>query len=218
MVVVLDDLQAADTSSLRLLRFVAGQLADMRLLVLGTYRDTDLTPTHPLTDAVADLAREPTTRTLTIRGLDRIALRTLIGATAGQEPSEQLVSAFVRGTKGNPLYASEAVRLLSAEGRLEELARATSGHVAVPPGVRAAIGRRLERLDVGDTGAPRGRRRRRPGVRRLSCSARSPSWTHRRSSRASKRRCARVCCSRSAAHPAGIGSRMTSCARRCTTN
>ncbi len=103
IVVVLDDLQAADTSSLRLLRFVAGQLADMRLLLLGTYRDTELTPTHPLTDAVADLAREPTTRSLTVRGLDRIALRSLIGATAGQEPNEQLVSAFVRGTKGNPL-------------------------------------------------------------------------------------------------------------------
>jgi tetratricopeptide (TPR) repeat protein len=149
IVVVLDDLQAADTSSLRLLRFVAGQLADMRLLVVGTYRDSELTPTHPLTDAIADLAREPTTRTLAVRGLDRIALRTLIGATAGREPNEQLVSAFVRGTRGNPLYASEAVRLLSAEGRLEELTRAASGHLAVPPGVRATIGRRLERLEPG---------------------------------------------------------------------
>jgi eukaryotic-like serine/threonine-protein kinase len=147
MLVVLDDLQAADTSSLRLLRFVAGQLADMRLLALGTYRDTELTPTHPLTDAIADLTREPTTTTLTVRGLSRTALRTLIGATAGQEPNEQLVSAFVRGTKGNPLYASEAVRLLSAEGRLEQLARASLGHVTVPPGVRATIGRRLERLE-----------------------------------------------------------------------
>ena len=147
MLVVLDDLQAADTSSLRLLGFIASQLADMRLLVLGTYRDSELTPTHPLTDAIADLAREPTTSTLTIRGLGRSALRTLIGATAGQAPNEQLVSAFVRGTKGNPLYASEAVRLLSAEGRLEHLARASSGHVTVPPGVRATIGRRLERLE-----------------------------------------------------------------------
>ncbi len=41
------------------------------------------------------------------------------------------------------------VRLLSAEGRLEQLARSASGHVAVPPGVRATLGRRLERLEAG---------------------------------------------------------------------
>jgi tetratricopeptide (TPR) repeat protein len=146
MLVVLDDLHAADTSSLRLLRFLAGQLADMRLLVVSTYRDTELTPTHPLTDAMADLTREPTTQTITVRGLGRGPLRTLIGATSGQEPNDQLVNALLRGTKGNPLYASEAVRLLSAEGGLEQLARSSSGHVAVPPGVRATIGRRLERL------------------------------------------------------------------------
>jgi AAA ATPase-like protein len=146
--VVLDDLQAADTPSLRLLRFVAGQVAEMRLLIVGTYRDIELTPAHPLTDAIAELTREPTTRSLTIRGLDRAALRALIGTTVGREPNDQVLTAVERGTKGNPLYASEAVRLLSSEGRLEELARASSGHVVVPPGVRATIGRRLERLQA----------------------------------------------------------------------
>lgn len=146
MLIVLDDLQAADTSSLRLLQFVAGQLADTRMLVVGTYRDMELTPIHPLTDAIAELSREPATRILAVRGLGRSALRQLIGATAGQEPNAQLVSALARGTKGNPLYASEAVRLLSAEGRLDQLAHTPSGHVAVPPGVRATIGRRLEQL------------------------------------------------------------------------
>ncbi|MEO8510045.1 MAG: AAA family ATPase, partial [Chloroflexota bacterium] len=146
MLVVLDDLHAADTSSVRLLRFVAGQVADMRLLIIGTYRDTELTPEHPLTDAIADLGREPATRTVTISGLGRVAMRALIGSTAGREPDEQLVSAVVRGTKGNPLYASEAVRLLAAEGRLDEVARLSSGHLVVPPGVRATIRRRLERF------------------------------------------------------------------------
>ena len=50
LLVVLDDLQAADPSSLRLLRFVASQLGDMRVLIIGTYRDVELTPDHPLTD------------------------------------------------------------------------------------------------------------------------------------------------------------------------
>jgi tetratricopeptide (TPR) repeat protein len=146
LLVVLDDLQFADPSSLRLLRFLAGQVAEMRVLVIGTYRDVDLTPEHPLTAAVAELAREPATRTIVLRGLGRDALRQLIGATAGIEAAEQMVAAVAHGTKGNPLYATEALRLLSAEGRLGDLARGTSTHLAVPPGVRAVIGRRLERL------------------------------------------------------------------------
>lgn len=146
MLIVLDDLQAADTSSLRLLRFVAGQLTDMRMLVACTYRDTELTASHPLTDTIVALSREPATRILAIGGLGRGALRQLIGATAGREPNAQVVSALARGTKGNPLWVGEAVRLLSTEGRLEQLARAPTGHVAVPPGVRATIGRRLDQL------------------------------------------------------------------------
>lgn len=145
LLVVLDDLHATDPSSLRLLRFLAGQLSEMRLVVLATYRDVELTPDHPLTHAIADVGREPTTSTLLLGGLDRDALRTLIGTTARVPEPEAFVAALERGTKGNPLYATETLRLLSAEGRLDELA-GPSRHLAVPPGVRAVIGRRLERL------------------------------------------------------------------------
>ncbi len=145
LLVVLDDLQAADPSSLRLLRFLAAQVGEMRVLVLGTYRDVELTPDHPLRLALTEMAREPTTRLITLAGLGRDALRQLIGSTAGVAPSDGLVTTLTRGTKGNPLYATETLRLFAAEGRLDELA-GPSQHLAVPAGVRAVIGRRLERL------------------------------------------------------------------------
>lgn len=149
LLVIVDDLQAADTPSIRYLRFLASQLGEMPLLVLGTYRDVELTPEHPLTGAIAELAREPITRTLALKGLGREALRSFIGASAGTVPDERVVAAVARGTKGNPLYVGEAMRLLTAEGRLDELASAPSPHVAVPAGVRAVIGRRLARLAEG---------------------------------------------------------------------
>ncbi len=146
LLVVFDDLQAADASSLRMLEFLAGQLSGMRVLVLGTYRDVELTPDHPLTSTLAELSREPTTQTITLAGLGRDALRKLADATTKGSSSAPLVAALERGTKGNPLYATEALRLLAAEGRLEALADGPTQHLAVPPGVRAVIGRRLERL------------------------------------------------------------------------
>ncbi len=66
MLAVVDDLQAADTPSILFLRFLASQLSEMSLLVVGTYRDVALTPDHPLTTALVELTREPATRLLTL--------------------------------------------------------------------------------------------------------------------------------------------------------
>ena len=56
---VLEDLHAADTSSLLLLRFVAQTLADARLLVIATTRYSDQTATESFAGTVADLASRP---------------------------------------------------------------------------------------------------------------------------------------------------------------
>ncbi len=146
LLVVIDDLQAADTPSILFLQFLVSQLSEMRILVVGTYRDVALTPDHPLTSAIAELAREPTTRTMTLTGLQADAVGEFIGATAGITPRAQLVSAVWRETKGNPLFVSEAVRLLLADGRIDDLADVSSLRIAVPKGIREAIARRISHL------------------------------------------------------------------------
>ena len=146
MLVVLDDLQAADTPSILFLRFLASQLSDMPVLLVGTYRDVELTPEHPLTSAIAEVAREPLTRTLVLAGLEADAVGQFIEATANLTPHDRLVAAVWRETTGNPLFVGEAVRLLSAEGRLSEVADLPSLRVAVPAGVRAVIARRIGHL------------------------------------------------------------------------
>ena len=69
LVVVLDDLHAADEPSLLLLRYVARGLQDSRLLVVGAYRDVDPTLRDPLTTALAELVREAHTAQIALRGL-----------------------------------------------------------------------------------------------------------------------------------------------------
>ena len=146
MLVVLDDLHAADTVSLLLLRFLARQAGEMRLMVVATYRDIELTPEHPLSPVVADLAREPTTRIVTLGGLPPSAVGRYIGETAGVTPHDLVVAAVWRETNGNPLFVGEAVRLLTAEGRLADMTDLPTLRVAVPAGVREVITRRVGHL------------------------------------------------------------------------
>ena len=149
LLVILDDLHAADTPSILLLRFVASQMADMPMLLVGTYRDVVLTPDHPLTAALAEVAREPITRSLVLSGLQPDAVEAFIRSTTDSVPHEHLVAAVWRETNGNPLFVSEAVRLLAAEGRLNDVADLPSLTLVVPAGVRAVIARRIENLSKG---------------------------------------------------------------------
>ena len=59
LMLVLDDLHWADRPSLLLLQFLAREMAASRLLVVGTYRDADLSRQHPLSETLAQLLREP---------------------------------------------------------------------------------------------------------------------------------------------------------------
>src|SRR5262249_42755054 len=69
LVLVLDDLHWADASSLLLLQFVVRELAEARLLLLGTYRDVEISRGHPLGDVLPRLRRERTVDRLLLRGL-----------------------------------------------------------------------------------------------------------------------------------------------------
>ena len=147
ILIVIDDLQAADTPSVLYLQFLASQLSEMRLLVVATYRDVALD--HALSRAIGELTREPTTRSYLLQGLDPGAVGQFIGAATGVVPSHRAVAAVQRGTKGNPLFVIEAVRLLTAEGRINDVADLPSLRIAVPAGIREVIARRIGHLGEG---------------------------------------------------------------------
>jgi DNA-binding SARP family transcriptional activator len=136
LVLVLDDVHAADTPSLLLLRFLAAQLAGARLLVAATYRDVDPAVDEPLSSALAEIAREPVARVLALSGLGKADVARFIELSTGRMPDEHQVLAIHRRTEGNPLFVGELVRLLATGP--------DAG--AIPAGVRTAIGRRLGRL------------------------------------------------------------------------
>ncbi len=145
LVLVLDDLHWADEPSLLLLKFVARQVSDSGLLVVGTYRDVELGRHHPLARTLAELAEIQGSRRVQLRGLDTDAVERFIEMTAGIEPPLGLAAAVHEQTEGNPFFLTEVVRLLVSEGNLEGAA-AGSWELAIPQGVREVVGRRLDRL------------------------------------------------------------------------
>lgn len=153
-ILVLDDVHWSDKPSLLLLRHVLRAAAPMRLLVLCTYRDTDLDRTHPLADVLADLRRVPGVTRLDLDGLDSGEVTALMEATAGHELEAQgldLAAAVHAETQGNPFFVGEVLRHLAESGAIVQrdgrwTSAVTLADVGIPEGIREVIGRRLSRL------------------------------------------------------------------------
>ena len=150
LVLVIDDLHAADLASILLLAFVSKQVREGPLLVIGTYRDVELTPDHPLSGALADVARDPSTQFFEILGLTEESTGSLVESLTGFVPRPAAIKALHRSTSGNPLFIHETVKLLVAEGLLTPDSSTDSlSTTVVPVRVHEVIARRLTHISEG---------------------------------------------------------------------
>ncbi len=148
LVLVLDDLHWADKSSLLLLQFLAREMRDARILVVGTYRDVGLTRHHPLAQLLGDLARERLHQRVLLRGLGEADVARFVETAGGRSPARSVVAAIYEMTEGNPFFIGEIVRLLLADAGRDRLADDAPLAMPLPQGVREAIGRRLSALSA----------------------------------------------------------------------
>jgi DNA-binding CsgD family transcriptional regulator/tetratricopeptide (TPR) repeat protein len=143
VVLILDNLHWSDTPSLALLEFLSQELARSRVLVIGTYRDIDVSRRSPLSATLGGLSREAGVERLKLGGLPQPAVSDLARCVLGAALPDYALDAIHQQTDGNPLFVIELLKLLR-----EESARAGVEPIAVriPDGVREAIGRRLSTL------------------------------------------------------------------------
>ncbi len=138
VLILLDDLQWADESSLLLLGFLARELRGARLLILAAYRDVEARLAAEGGQRIAELACDA--RTLRGGGLHEADVAVFIERATGDRPAADLVRAILRATEGNPLFVDEVLRTLIAQGgRLDAPAPV---RLPLPDRVRAVIGRR----------------------------------------------------------------------------
>jgi class 3 adenylate cyclase/tetratricopeptide (TPR) repeat protein len=156
VLLVLDDLQWATKPTLLLLRHVLRSLEPMRLLVLATYRDTEVGRGHPLSELLADLRQLESVERVSLPGLDQSAVADLLEQRAGHEVGDakaELAGAIRRETAGNAFFVREVIRHLIETGAIRQqegrwrLVLAVE-ELGIPEGVRDVMGRRLSRLST----------------------------------------------------------------------
>jgi class 3 adenylate cyclase len=151
--IVLDDLHWADKPTLLLLRHLTAN-PPAGLLILCTYRDTDVDRTHPLSSMLADFRRSPAVTRLALDGLGEQGVRDLLVRTGGHDlDAVGLVFAerVQRETSGNPFFLGEVLRHLTETGALYErdgrwVSDLSPEEAGIPEGIREVVGRRLSRL------------------------------------------------------------------------
>jgi DNA-binding SARP family transcriptional activator/tetratricopeptide (TPR) repeat protein len=146
LVIVIDDLHAADPSTLTLLQFLAATAIDAPVLIVGTYRDTEIVLDHPLVAALAELGRAAEPTQLVLGGLTREDTAHYVEVSAGTTPMPALAAAIHGTSAGNPLFVGELVRLLQADDRLRELE--PGEQLTLPRGVEQVITTRIQQLSA----------------------------------------------------------------------
>ncbi len=154
VVLVLEDLHWADKSSVLLLRHLVAGLDRAGVLIIGTYRDSDLDAGHPLQEGLAALRRAAGAERVLVAGLDERGVVAMMEDLAGHELEDDglaVARAIWQETGGNPFFTLEVLRHLAEAGAIFQqdgrwVAAAGLAGVGLPESVREVVGRRIRRL------------------------------------------------------------------------
>jgi DNA-binding NarL/FixJ family response regulator len=148
LVMLLDDLHWADSTSLSLLLFLARYLATAHVLIVGTYRDTEVGRRQPLESILGELVRERLVDEVHLRRMSAAGTSALVSARLGAA-SDDLISFVHSRAQGNPFFTEELLAALVEQGVLSGDARQavkSLGELELPRSVRSLIGERISRL------------------------------------------------------------------------
>ncbi|MCH7801603.1 MAG: protein kinase, partial [Chloroflexi bacterium] len=152
LLVVLEDLHDADSSTLEMLNYLAHNVAGSRLMLVGTYRHTEITRSHPLSNVLVQLRRVNEFTSLQLRGLGNSEVHRMLTNIVDRDVPWSLAETICQQTEGNPLFVQEVIRDLVEEGAIlneqdpESTSVARAVAINIPQGLRDVISRRLSRL------------------------------------------------------------------------
>jgi predicted ATPase/KaiC/GvpD/RAD55 family RecA-like ATPase len=152
LLVILDDLQWTDQTSLLLLHYLARGIYKTPLLLLGAYRDTDVDEKHPLSPVLTELNRERLLKPIILKRMSSNDVSEMIRLILEQEElPKQFCGLVYEKTRGNPFFVEEVIRSLQEEGiifreenqwKFKEVSK-----IEFPPTVKSVVKTRISRLD-----------------------------------------------------------------------
>ncbi|MEG4530706.1 AAA family ATPase [Microcoleus sp. D2_18a_D3] len=119
LVIFLDDLQWADGASLKLLQLLIQDRG--HLLVLGAYRDNEVSPTHPFMLTVDEIVKSgAAVNTITLQALRLADLNQLVADTLISDLSfaQPLTGLVYQKTQGNPFFSTQFLKALHEDGQI----------------------------------------------------------------------------------------------------
>ena len=130
---------------------MAPEVGRLRLLILGTFRETELREPSAIGRVVADLIRQRRATRLTLAALPTSDVGQLLERLSGARPPDAVVDLFVRATDGNPFFVEE---LHSHTVERQDTGRSAGDwwrtlplpEIEVPAGVRTVTLQRVRRL------------------------------------------------------------------------
>jgi hypothetical protein len=153
-VMILEDLHWAAAPTLLLLRHLIRDRGRARLMIVATFRDTEISRTDPLAKLLADLRPEDGWTRCALTGLDEAGVIDYLEASSGSGLDEQglrLAESLHDEATGNPLFIGEVLRHLIETGVVsisEDRWIFASDHspIDIPSTVIEVIDRRIDRL------------------------------------------------------------------------
>ena len=156
VLLVLDDLHWAARPTLLMLRHLLRDTSPAALLVIATFRDTELAATDPLVETLGEMRGRALVEQLTLSGLDEQATTAFVEAVAGHRLDPEAVAlarAVHAQTDGNPFFVGEVLRHLRDTGAVNRRegtwsVKLSLDEIPLPAGVRYTVSGRLTHLSV----------------------------------------------------------------------
>jgi len=153
LAIFFDDLQWADTATLRLLQYASRRISGHRLLLACAYRTGDLEENQVLKELILELTRQRLATQIALKRLgERDVERLVAGILSTDQPFPEVVRLVYEKTGGNPFFVEEVVQGLIESGAIfhgdRGWERKSIADVRLPDSVRSVIQQRLRRLDA----------------------------------------------------------------------
>jgi class 3 adenylate cyclase len=149
---VLEDLHWADEDSLRLLSYLARELDDLPLWIVGTCRSDELHRRHPLTALLTELGRERRYDEISLAPLDITQLKSMLSAIFDDtEVGDDFAELLLERTGGNPFFVEELAKVLVERGDVfqgaDDWERKELSEIQLPLSVRETLLARARTMD-----------------------------------------------------------------------